>query len=393
MGKCPLDKTTALSHSERTGVTPLEKKDHDFRKSNSPRVNDEYFRHVVEHAAFAMISADDQLAIRTWNSAAAKMFGASPSNMIGTSLISVIPIEGRSEGEHVFKDTSKTGDINSFEFEHRDEQGLPRNLAITVSPIVDDEGEHIGVLACLRDITRRVLLQEEVAQNNKMASLGRMAGALAHYVNNTVGGAVTCVDFALATDDPVLQNQALERTGEALARTTKLTLSLLAFAEGDNRHQDESDLTELLINIAEYMEPEMAAQGIVLELDFSDIPIVRVPRAQLVTVVENILHNAADAMPNGGKVIVATRREGDKIRLTISDCGCGMDPDQMKRAFEPFFTTKSGDSFDLEHHPGLGLTVAHGILQVLGHTIQVESKSGVATTVTVILNPKRDDEA
>lgn len=336
----------------------------------------------------AMVSADNDLRIRTWNGAAAGMFGASVGEMIGTSLVSVIPSEGREEGERLLRATLDGGGINSLEFEHRDGSGQPRTLAVSISPIVDESGAQMGVLASFRDITRRTLLQAELAQRDHMASLGRMAGALSHHYNNILGGVVTGIDFALASDNPAMQERALQRTGDALARVGRLTESLLAFAEGDVMHDDECDLTELILTVAEYMEHEMAEQSIELKLDVERIPVTCVPRTQLVTVLENILHNAVDAMPGGGTVTLSVRIVDGAVTLAITDTGCGMEAGEIAKVFEPFYSTKKGEALDIEHHPGLGLTVAHGILQVMGHEISIESAPGESTTVAIRFNPQ-----
>jgi two-component system cell cycle sensor histidine kinase/response regulator CckA len=316
------------------------------------------------------------------------MFGASGAIMSAKSLLSVIPNEGRKEAEAHLRAALATGDINSHEFQHRDEHGQPRTLAFTASPILDEHGKSIGALACFRDITNRTRLQAELAKKDHMTALGRMAGALAHHYNNILGGVVTGIDFALASDNPALKQRALQQTGEALGRVARLTDSLLAFAEGDQRHGDQCDLTELILSVADYMETEMADQNVTLKLELGHIPVTSVPRAQLVTVVENILHNAVDAMPKGGTATLRTMADEYGVKMSITDTGCGMDEDQIGKVFEPFYSTKAGESFDFEHHPGLGLTVAHGILHVLGHSIAIESAPHQPTTVAIRFNPR-----
>ncbi|MEE9296717.1 MAG: PAS domain S-box protein [Phycisphaerae bacterium] len=342
-----------------------------------------YYRHLFEHAGFAMISVDNELSVRTWNNAAAELFGASAGSMVGAPIVSVMPSERRDQGARLIRQTIDEGTINSAEFQHRDAQGRRRTLAVTLSPITDDAGNRIGALASFRDITRRIDLETELAERDKMVSLGRMAGALAHHFNNILAGAVTSVDFALATDDANLQSRALRQTSEALARSTKLIESLGAFAEGDRRHHDKSDLIELIHSVEKYMKPEMAVQNVTLKLDLKPIPPMPVPRAQLVTVIENILHNALDAMPHGGTATLSTSVEGGVVQMSITDTGCGMEHSELQKVFEPFYSSKTSEVMDFEHHPGMGLTVVHGILQVLGHSVSIKSKPGESTTVSV----------
>jgi signal transduction histidine kinase len=302
--------------------------------------------------------------------------------MLGAPVGSIIPSSDRQRGEALFRKVIEDGEVATFEFQDRDAQGFPRTLATIISLVSDDEGTKLGAMACLRDITARIDLEVEVARRERLASLGQMAGALAHHFNNILGGAVTSVDFALSSDDPDLQAHSLEQTSEALARATKVIDSLLAFAEGDQRHQDRSDVTDVINQVVAYMEPELVSEDIKLERTLGAIPETQVPRAQLVTVLENIIHNAVDAMPDGGTVAIRTSCVDGEVSLSVTDTGCGADEATLEHIFEPFYSTKTSE-MGFEHHPGLGLAVAHGILHVLGHKIEISSTVGGGTTVTI----------
>ncbi|NOT02718.1 MAG: sensor histidine kinase, partial [Phycisphaerales bacterium] len=102
-----------------------------------------------------------------------------------------------------------------------------------------------------------------------------------------------------------------------------------------------------------------------------------------VTVLENILHNCVDAMPNGGSVTMTATHADHRSVLTITDSGCGMTEADRARVFEPFFSTKKDDAMDIEKHPGLGMAVAHGIIHMLGHDIEVASTPGQGTCITI----------
>ncbi len=352
----------------------------DTPNSTAAPAIDRHYRMMCEHAGIALISTDSELRIKTWNAAAGHMFGGSAASAIGTPLITVVPVEQRTRGELLIHQAIADGAICNFEFQDRDHHGLPRHVIATFSPIVDDHGNRTGVLACARDITRRITLETELAQRNKMASLGRMAGALAHQFNNILGGVITRVDFALTTDDPDFQSRTLRQTSDALGRASRIIDALLTFAEGDVRHQDLSDLTEVVFEVVERVEPELAQKAIKLDLKLDAVPVTPVPHSQMRTVLENILQNAADAMPGGGTITVETRVVEGIVRLLISDTGCGMDEETRQRVFEPFYSTKA-----IDEHAGLGLAIAHGALQVLGHTITISSAPQEGTTVTIKL--------
>lgn len=352
--------------------------------------SDHYYQHMCEHAGIAMISTDRNLMIRTWNAAAAHMFGASAASMIGTPIVSVIPTEGREQSDRLIRQAIEMGEITNDDFEHRDAQGKARSLTVTMSPVVDDDGNTVGALACFGNITRRIQLEAELASAGKMASLGEMAGALAHYLNNMLGGAVTSIDFALGTDIPNLQVRALRQTGEALARAGKLLNSLLAFAEGDQRPQDQRQINDVVREVAQRVQPELLEANITLDLRLDPRADFSVPLRQFTTVLENVLHNAADAMPNGGSISIEMPRTDGRHTLVISDTGCGMEDQSLKRVFEPFYTTKSRE-LDFEHHPGLGMAVAHGILQRLGHDIWITSTVDTGTQVHIRFRSSESD--
>ncbi|MCK4657929.1 MAG: PAS domain S-box protein [Phycisphaerae bacterium] len=355
------------------------------------RCSDAFFRMLCEHAGVAVVAAGADLRIRFWNRAAARMFGAAPERMLGTAFLSVISQEERAEAEQMLSQALSGGGIGEFEFCYRDAQGNRRRLAAVISPIVNDEGEIIGVSANIRDITRRVMLQEQVAQNRKMVSLGAMAGAMAHYFNNILGGVITSVDFALACDDPAMTNRVLGKTAHALARAAELGDSLLTFAEGDFRTADLADLTETFLETTEVLEIQLKGSGIELDVLLDPVPVTAVPGVQFKTVLKNVIRNAMEAMPDGGKLTLGLGPIEGGYLVSVRDTGYGVPEQLLDRIFEPFYSTKDCDGEGGESaRPGLGLAVAHGIVQVMGGRITVESTvgEGAIFKITLPLNPK-----
>jgi PAS domain S-box-containing protein len=353
-------------------------------------VADDYFRLMCDHTDVALVAADMDLNIVAWNRAAAQLFGAGADQMVGTSLLSVIPGIQRAAAEKHFLAAVRSGDISHFEYEDRDEHGCPRELAASAAPLNNEEGDRIGAVACIDNISPLIRLRERLSQTKKMASLGQMAGALAHYFNNILGGIVTSVDYALATEVPSVKDNVLQMTAKNLGRATKLMEGLLAFAEGDQRNSDLNDLTECLIELVEKKEEELTKQGIDLLIEFERIPVVAVPRAPMMTILRNIVSNAVEAMPDGGRLRLKLETDGEHARVTISDSGAGMSPEQLTRIFEPFFTTKTEGLADAGEHTGLGLAVSHGLVHMMGGEIRAESveESGSLISIHIPLQPK-----
>ena len=338
---------------------------------------DPYYRQLCETLGIALMGTDADLNIRVWNAVAAQMFGAAESLMLGEPVISVIPQLVRARVEPLLLEALCQGNTNGFEFEHRDTRGSGRELAGTIAPVVSDDGERVGVSICFRDITKRIELQLQVAESRKMVSLGEMAGAVAHHFNNILGGVVTSIDFARAQQNPLVDRRVLDQVGEALGKATSLINGLLAFSEGDTRRGDLADLTEVLNDLADDCEVRLSDSRITLKIDYSELPAIEVNRMAIATTLANIVQNAIEAMPDGGTLEISAAQKGDWVDVIIGDTGPGFEASVRARIFEPFWTTKgvlgresgAGGAGGV----GLGLAIAHGLAQMVGASITVDS--------------------
>ncbi len=354
-----------------------------------------YFRHLCENLGVAVIAADTDLNICLWSTAAVRMFGAAEKQMLKTPVVTIIEQNRRAEVEKMLRQTFRTGESFEFEFECPDANGERRELAGTISPIPCDTGDRIGASVCFRDITRRIALQEEVAESRKMAALGEMAGAVAHHFNNILGGVVTSIDYARARHDPQIDRRVLEQLGGALTRANTLIGGLLAFAGGDRRSDGQCDLTDILRGVSGEFAETFRIQHIQFTLRIGELPRVPIARTQVGTILRNIIQNAIEAMPNGGSLCVETSVEGGAVITRITDTGVGLDKEALSRVFEPFWTTKgalasgsasrSGDQETRSsgQATGLGLAIAHGLAQMIGGSISAASQPERGSCFTV----------
>ncbi len=350
-----------------------------------------YYRQLCEHLGMAVVATDLELNIVSWNAAAARTFGAAAERMVGTPISRILPQERREAAEEMVCRAIETGETILLEFEHRDAQGGRRELAGTVAPVVLDDGQRVGASICIRDITRRIDLQSRLHESRKMASLGEMAGAIAHHFNNILGGVVTSIDYALAGGNVAAKGRVLEQVGLALQRATGLVSGLLAFAEGDRRSDDQSDLTELVSQIADKTEAELSGRGIAFSLRLPALPILSVPRFPVATALGNIVRNAIEAMPNGGKLLIDVSLDSDSVIILVEDTGCGLDETAKSRIFEPFWSTKEQLGGGATEGIGLGLAIAHGLIHMIGGTITVTSEFGKGSCFRVTL-PRTDED-
>ena len=345
--------------------------------------DNDYYHRLCDQLGVALVATDTDFRIRIWNAAAVRLFGAAADQMMGESAITIIPQENRDHAEKQFHHSLHTGEVIEFEFEHRDSQGNRRILAATIAPIVSQTSERIGLSICVRNITRRIDLEHEVHENEKMVSLGEMAGAVAHHFNNILGGMVTSIDYATASRDPAIEKKVFNQIGRAVTRATSLVNGLLAFAEGDKRAEDLSDFTEIVNQLADQIENNLKDRNIEFNLQLATLPVLPVPRVQVHTVLWNILQNAMEAMPDGGTLRMEVTTEEDLPMVRIIDTGVGLDEQTKSRIFEPFWTTKGELAAGAGKATGLGLAVAHGLIQRMGGTIHVSSQPDKGSCFTV----------
>lgn len=355
------------------------------RSGTAPEHDESYYRQLCEHVGVALIATDTDLNIRSWNAEAARMFGAAAERMIHTPIVSILPAERREEAEQLLTQAMHSRDTYEFEFQYGDAKGQQREASGTIGPLVTDSGACLGALLCARDITRRIALVEALEESKKMASLGELAGAISHHFNNILGGVITSNDFAASSHDPELMSRTLTQTNRALQRATRLLNGLRAFAEGDQRSEDLADFTEILMEAAEEAERAGTARNVKVEYRSPRLPVHPVARFPLLTIMRNIMQNALEAMPNGGLLTIDVALHEDRIETRILDNGRGLDASALSRVFEPFWTTKNTADSPRGEASGLGLAIAHGLVQMLGGSITVSSKLGKGSCFCVTL--------
>jgi two-component system, cell cycle sensor histidine kinase and response regulator CckA len=237
------------------------------------------------------------------------------------------------------------------------------------------------------DLERRVQERtEELARVNdklrhsqKMEAVGRLAGGVAHDFNNlltVILGQGTQVVEGLRTEDPL--RVAAEDIVAAAGRGAQLTRQLLAFGRKQILTPRELDLNELVAD-ADRLLRRLIGANIELVLDLNREPAwILADPGQVEQVIVNLVVNARDAMPDGGRLVLHTAADDTFVKLSVSDTGAGMTHEVMSHIFEPFFTTK-----ELGKGTGLGLATVYGIVEQSGGTIEVESTPGAGTSFTI----------
>jgi PAS domain S-box-containing protein len=351
----------------------------------------DFYRRVLDRGAVAVLTTDNEGRIVSWNQQASETLGRPPEEVIGRMLADVVPAEKQRTVSKLIARTRQRNLASQFELTVEGIGPDPKELLVTLSPVTDAGGEVCGVSAWIIDQTDAKRLAEKYAQAEKMASLGTLAGGVAHHFNNILGGVATFVDYALTTGDPVAMKRALQMTAEASGRVSKITQSLLSFAKHDSRGCNLADLTEVVLTFAHLVEQPLQEQDIRFRLELNPIPILAVESSRMHQVLGNLLTNAEEAMPSGGDITIAVDCTDTEATVSFTDTGSGISDEDLANVFEPFFTTKGTLAGGDQSNPGLGLSVAHGIIMDMGGRITVSSHPGQGTTFTIYLPLNRPE--
>lgn len=226
----------------------------------------------------------------------------------------------------------------------------------------------------------RELLEDQLRHADRLATIGQLAAGVAHELNEPLGN---ILGFAqLIGKDPDLPAQPqkdLDKIIKASLHAREVVRKLMLFARQTPPQKTRVDLNPLVEEGLGFVESRCAKAGIDLVHELTpDLPAITVDKGQLQQVLVNLVVNAVQAMPGGGKLIIRTKAEFDAVVLEVEDTGAGMNDSVLPKIFIPFFTTK-----DVDKGTGLGLAVVHGIVTAHGGTVSVRSEEGRGTRFTI----------
>ena len=348
---------------------------------------------ILEAAHDAIITMDPQLNIREFNPAAEQMFGYARLDVLGRNVELLLPPADRARQVSALNEYMTTGSGTlagrQIELLGLKSDGSEFPLDLTVARIGSDS--RAVLTGFFRDITERRALEEQLRQSQKLEAIGRLAGGVAHDFNNILMSIMGAADLLLMqlTPGDSAREEALE-IKQSVDRGAGLTRQLLAFS----RRQATRPRLFALGEVVSGMD-RMLRRLIEAEIDFEIISapdplMILADSGQVEQVVMNLVINARDAMPNGGRLTVrveevelneaaaATLTEGKTglyARLSVADTGTGIDEQTRAKLFEPFFTTKEQGK-----GTGLGLSIVYGIVKQSGGYITVASEPGRGAT-------------
>lgn len=238
-----------------------------------------------------------------------------------------------------------------------------------------------------RHASELATLRGQLLDARKQASLGELLGTTTHEFNNALTTILNYARMGLRHRDQATRDKALERILSAGTRAAKITASVLSMSRNRSTRFEPVDMTVLVEDVLVLLEREMMKYRVQVEREFAPVPRVSANPGQLQQVLLNLMVNARQAMPTGGRLILRLAHDEASgfVDVMVRDTGSGMAPDVMRRIFEPHFTTKTGPDETGKGGSGMGLASCREIVEAHRGRIRVESAPGRGTAMTIRL--------
>ena len=355
----------------------------------------EQLKVAIEHAGEVIVITDVQGDIHYANPAFARVTGYSVAEVYRQNP----RILKSGEHDEAFYEelwqTIANGQTWSGRVVNKKKDGTLYTEEATISPVFDDQGTIVNFVAIKRDITAQLKLEAQYLQAQKMESVGRLTGGVAHDFNNILAVIIGYAEMALAKTAPGQKVHAdLERIHEAALRSADIIRQLLAFSRKQTIAPRILDLNQMVAGMLKMLRRLIGEDITLIWLPEPDLPPVRMDPAQIDQILANLCVNARDAIDGSGTITIRTGRAfvdetpcvenaglvpGDYIVLSVADNGCGMNSELLDKIYEPFFTTKG------QMGTGLGLATVYGIVKQNEGCIAVDSEPGKGTTFSIYL--------
>lgn len=330
----------------------------------------------------AVISTDTGGGVTLMNPVAEELTGWDEAEAVGRPMEDVFNIFNEQTGKRAENPVAKVlregvvvGLANHTELIARD--GTKRPIVDSGAPIRGEEGNIIGTVMVFHDNTELKRMEEQLVRKENLVTLGQLAGGVGHELRNPLGVMSNAVYYlkAILPEADETVKEYLEIISAELHKSESIVSDILDLSRTRPAEREETDLSEL----ADTIMKKQLSRNVKVNTEIPrDLPPVFIDPVQIGQVLDNLVTNACQAMPDGGKLTINAKVENKKISLSISDTGCGISNENIKKLFEPLFTTKARGI-------GLGLTLSRNLVEINGGSLEVESKEGVGSTFTVIL--------
>jgi len=326
-----------------------------------------------------ILAADLEDRVESWNSQVEKLTGVLRQDAVGRKLRDLLP-EDLCEKLEMSRDDAGVQNIYQYQMRERHAGASDATLNIAAAPLISREGERIGRLIILDDVTDRAELERRLMQADKLSSIGLLAAGVAHEVNTPLAVISTYAQMlAKQISGDEQKAPLLEKIARQTFRASEIVNSLLNFSRTSPTEFVSVDLNKVLRETLTLVEHQFAKSSVKVDLALDEtIALIKASPGKLQQLFLNLFLNARDAMDYGvspgGTLTIQTDRWNGAVRVTVSDTGAGIAPENLARIFDPFFTTKGALK-----GTGLGLSVSYGIVREHGGDIEVHSQLGKGT--------------
>jgi two-component system, NtrC family, sensor kinase len=338
----------------------------------------EFNENIVESINVGVFAVDLEERIESWNAQMEVMYAMSRQEAVGQYLRDVLPAGFVTE---FLRLKDEPGVHNLYRFRLQTRTGENRCANVAIAPLVSRNFEVVGRIIIVDDITERMELEAQLAQADKLSSIGLLAAGVAHEVNTPLA-VISSYTQMLAKQVRGDQRVAplLDKITQQTFRASEIVNGLLNFSRTGAAEFTALDLNHIIMETLKLLEHQFRTSQVHLETSLEDdLPPILGNSGKLQQVFLNLFLNAKDAMAAGGTLRVATQANGH-VAVDVSDTGSGIALEHVQRIYDPFFTTKLTVSEGQRRGTGLGLAVTYGIIQEHAGKIQVESQVGSGTT-------------
>jgi PAS domain S-box-containing protein len=369
-----------------------------YREMNSLRTLTRYTDNILRSIAAGVITVDKHGYIVTWNRRAAEIMNLRAHQIVGrhySEFIQMLQVDSsvREETMRMLEMTAQTGKVfTGKQLCYVAPQGGETYVNLSASQLKSESGEYLGVVLVFEDVTNEVQMKEEMERVSKLAETGQLAANIAHELRNplsSIKGAAQLLRNELPSDYVQQHGEFLDIIVEEVNGLNRMTSEFLEFSRATPPEMASLNINTVVSRLLQFMSTYLTAQEIILcqALD-EDVPDLWLDKMQIEQVIKNIVINAAQAMPHGGYLTVATRffSASGIAEVSFTDTGVGISPEKMEKIWTPFFTTKTKGT-------GLGLAIARKIVETHSGRLNVRTTPGQGSTFTIHLpvNPLRND--
>ena len=229
-------------------------------------------------------------------------------------------------------------------------------------------------------------LQQQLLQSQKLSTVGALASSITHEFNNILTTVINYARMGLRHKDAATRDKAFDKILSAGQRASKITTGMLSYARSQGNRREPTDLVTLVQDVLVLVEKDLQMHRVRLETDFFDRPWAAVNASQIQQVLLNLIINARQAMPGGGRLVLSVRANAESgiAEIAVRDTGSGIPPEKLPKIFDPFFSTKKADEQG-QGGTGLGLALCREVIEAHKGRIRVESTLGKGTTFTLKL--------